>query len=91
MKTKAGLDLPDDFAAGAAGIEDLIEKAPEGAPEAVNAGAAVGALVGLGQPPGRAELAEELFAVEQALLAERLAAPTAGGEPGLESGEAGGA
>jgi len=69
VETKEGLDLPDDLAAGAVGIEDLVEKTPEGAPEGVDAVAAVGALVGLRQQPGGDELAKEEFEVQEALLA----------------------
>ncbi|MCI0541505.1 MAG: hypothetical protein L0Z50_40420, partial [Verrucomicrobiales bacterium] len=56
------------------------QKAAEGATDGIDALAAVGIFVGLGQESGRDELAEELFEVEQALLLEALHAPAQGGE-----------
>lgn len=87
VEAKEGLDLPDDFAAGAAGIEDLREKAPEGAADRIDALATIGALVGLGQEPSRDELAKELFEVQQAVLAEVLDALAEGGQAGAPGRE----
>ena len=53
------LDLAHDFAAGASGIEHLVEKAKEGAAERVNLLAAVRAFLGLGQEPSGQERAKE--------------------------------
>jgi hypothetical protein len=44
-----GLDLADDLAAGAVRIEDLVQKAKEGAAQVIDAVPAIGAFVGLGQ------------------------------------------
>ena len=49
VEGKKRLDLTDDLAAGAIGIEDLIEKTKEGAAQAVDPITAVRAFVGLGQ------------------------------------------
>ena len=87
VEAKEGLNLPDHFPAGAAGIEDLIEKAPEGAPERVNALAAVGAFVGLRQKSRRDESGEEFFEQQKALLAQGLEAPAEGGQAGAPGWE----
>ena len=89
METKQGLDLSDDFTAGAAGIEGLIKKAPEGATQGVDARAAVGTLVGLGQKPGGDQLCEEQFEVKKALLADALDATAEGGQAGAPRGKEG--
>jgi hypothetical protein len=47
VEGKECLDLPDDLAAGALGVQDLIEKAKEGASQGIDALAAVWALVSL--------------------------------------------
>ncbi len=65
----------------------MIEKAPEEPADRIDALATVGALVGLGQPSGRQELAEEQFEVEQAVLAEGLNPAAEGGGPGAEGGK----
>ena len=60
VQGKKRLDLPDDLAAGAIGIEDLIEEPKEGAPEGEDSLPAVKPLVGLGQQGWRQEAAQEL-------------------------------
>jgi len=82
VEGKERLDLADDLAAGAIGIEDLIEKAKEGAPEAIDAVPAVGAFVGLGQQSRGQEGAQESFQMEQALLAQAVDAPAQSSQPG---------
>ncbi len=67
---KEGLDLADDLAAGALGIEDLIEKAEESAAEGIDALTAVEAFVGLGEQVRGQERGEELFQVQEILLAQ---------------------
>ncbi len=47
VKGEESLDLAHNLAAGALGIEHLIEETKEGAPDAEDAFAAVGALIGL--------------------------------------------
>ncbi len=49
MQAKERLDLADDFAAGTVGIEDLIEEGKESTAHAIDAIAAVRALVVLGK------------------------------------------
>jgi hypothetical protein len=49
MQSKERLDLADDLAARAVGVEHLIEEAEEGAPDGENPLPAVGALIGLGE------------------------------------------
>ncbi len=80
MEGKERLDLADDLAARAIGIEDLIEKAKEGAPQAIDPIAAVGPFVGLGQQPRGQERAEELIKMDEALLAEGWDARAQGGQ-----------
>jgi hypothetical protein len=89
LETKQGLGLADDLAAGTSGIEGLIKEAPEGAPEREDALAAVGALVGLREKPGGDELTEEIFELEEALLADTLDAATEGGQAGAPGREEG--
>jgi hypothetical protein len=60
--------LADHLAAGAVGIEHLVEDTKEGAPDAENAFSAVESLVGLRQQGRREEPAEELVQVKEALL-----------------------
>jgi len=48
VEGKECLDLPDDLAAGASGIEHLVEEPEEGAPDREDALPAIGSLVGLG-------------------------------------------
>ena len=50
----------------------MIKKAPEGATQRIDALAAIGALVALGEQPGRNELCEEEFEVKEALLTDAL-------------------
>ena len=80
METKQGLDLSDDFTAGAGGVEGLIKKAPEGATQGIDALAAVGPLISLGQKPGRDQLCQEQFEVKEALLADALDAAAKGSQ-----------
>ena len=47
VQSKERLDLAHDLAAGAIGIEDLIEEAKEGAPEAIDPITAVRAFLSL--------------------------------------------
>ena len=54
-----GLDLADDFATGAIGVEHLIEKAEEGAADAKDPLPAIGPCLGLGQKLRRQERAQE--------------------------------
>jgi len=75
VQSKERLDLAHDLAAGAIGIEDLIEKAKEGASEAIDPITAVGAFVSLGQQPRGQEGAEESFQMEKAMLAQAVDAP----------------
>ena len=82
MQSKERLDLTDDFAAGARGIEDLIEKTKESAAQTKDALAAVGALIGLGEQPRGQEGSQQQFQMAEALLAEAL-------DPGAERGQAG--
>ena len=89
MERKQSLDLSDHLAAGAGGIERLIKKAPEGAAHREDAISTVGALVGLGQKPGRNQLCEEQFEVKEAFLADALDTAAEGsqsGAPGREEG-----
>ena len=87
MEPKEGLHLPDDFAARAEGIKHLVEEGPEQTPHRVDALAAIGVVIGLGQEPEGEELAEELFEVAEAVLAQALDAWAQGGEPGAERGK----
>ena len=80
-------DLANDLAAGAVGIEDLPEKAPEGAAQRIDALAAVVTLLGLGQQPGRQQGSEELFQVEEVLAAQAVDPLAQGGQAGAPSGE----
>jgi hypothetical protein len=87
LEAKERLDLADDFTAGAVRIEDLIEKGEEGAAQAIDALAAVGALLGLGKKARGQPGANELFQVGQALLAEVLEPFAQGGQAGAKRGE----
>ncbi len=87
MKGKERLDLADDWAAGAMGIEDLIEEAKEGASDAIDSIAAVGAFLSLGEQACRQERREEFFQVQQVLLAEEPDPLAQGGEAGAKGGE----
>jgi hypothetical protein len=49
VEGKERLDLADDLAAGAMGVENLIKKPKESATQAIDALTAVGALIGLAQ------------------------------------------
>jgi len=49
VEAKEGLDLTDDFATRAVGIEDLIEEAKESTADAIDAIPAIGTLVVLGK------------------------------------------
>jgi len=82
-----GADVADDGAAGAAGMEDLIEEPPEGAATGEDPFAAVGALVGLGQECGGQVLAEEVFEVVEVVLAHSAEAAATGGEAGAPGRE----
>ena len=90
VKGEEGLHLADGLAAGASGIERLGAEATEGAAHGEDALAAVGTVVGLGQQSGREQATEEVFEVEEALLADVLDAAAEGGEAGAEGGEKGG-
>jgi hypothetical protein len=87
LEGEESLDLVDHFPTGTAGVEDLVEKAPESATDREDAVAAVGALVGLGQQAGGEVLAEELFEVVEAVLAHGAEAAAAGGEAGAPGWE----
>jgi hypothetical protein len=89
VQGKKRLDLPDDLAAGAIGIEHLVEKSKEGAPDAENALSAVKALVGLRQQSGRQEPAEEPIQVKEVLLAQVGDAPAHRTEAGPPFGKEG--
>jgi hypothetical protein len=75
LKAKERLDLPDDLAAGASRIEDLIKKPPEGAAHRVDALAAIGILLGGREQPSRDQVREERFEPEETLLTHALEAP----------------
>ena len=87
MEGKESLDLADDFAARAIGVEHLIKKAKEGAADAKDPLPAVGPLCGLGQQLRRQERAEELIQVDEALLAQVLDAPAQGSQARPPRGE----
>jgi hypothetical protein len=87
MEAKECLDLTNDFAAGAIGIEHLIEKAKEGAPEAIDAIPTVAAFLGLGQQVQWQQGAKEQFQVGQALLTKVLDASAQGGQASSPGGE----
>ena len=89
VQGKERLDLTDHLPTGALGIEHLIKKAKEGAADRIDAIAAVGALVGLGEQPWRQPGAEEEVQVQEVLLAQLLDAGAQGGKPGAEGGEEG--
>jgi hypothetical protein len=89
-KAKEGLDLAHDFATGAMGVKDLIEKAEESPAHIVDAVAAVGALVRLGEQVRRQTGREEGFQAKEALLAEALDALAQGAEPGAPGEKEGG-
>jgi hypothetical protein len=80
VEGKERLDLADDLAAGAIGIEDLIEEAKKGASDVIDSITAVGAFVGLGQKARGQEWTEELIEVEEALLAQDLNAVAQGSQ-----------
>jgi hypothetical protein len=90
VEPEAGAGVADDLAAGAAGMEDLIEEAPEGAAAREDPLAAGGALLGRGEEAGGQELAEPAFELKETVLAHRLAAAATGREAGAEPGEEGG-
>jgi hypothetical protein len=70
-------------------MEDLVEKAKEGAADVVDPITAVGAFVGLGQEPRGQERAEELLEVEEAFLAQLLDALAQGRQAGAQLREEG--
>ena len=72
VEGKEGLDLTDDLATGAVGIKDLIKEAKESATQAIDAVAAVGAVIGLREQARREQRAEEEFQMTEALLAQLL-------------------
>ena len=90
MKGKEGLHLTDEFAAGATGIEHLIEEAKEGPPQAINALAAVGALVGWRQEARGQERTDQQFELGQTVLPEALDTAAQGGEALAPLGKEGG-
>ena len=79
MEGKEGLDLTDDLATGTVGIKDLIKEAKEGATQAIDAVAAVGALIGLREQARREQRAEQQFQMTEALLTQLLNAAAQGG------------
>jgi chloramphenicol 3-O-phosphotransferase len=87
MEGEERLNLANNLAAGAVGFEYLIEEAKEGAPHAIDALAAVGAFVGLGEQARRQQWVEQLFEVGEALLAEVSDPMPQVGQPGAERGK----
>ncbi len=87
MQSKERLDLTDDLAAGALGIEDLIEETKESAAHAKNALAAIGALIGLGKQARGQEGSQEQFQMAEALLAEVFDPVAQCGQAGAKGGE----
>jgi hypothetical protein len=87
VEGKEGLDLTDDLATGTVGIKDLIKEAKEGATQAIDAVAAVGALIGLREQARREQRAEQQFQMTEALLAPVLNAAAQGGQKRTESWE----
>jgi hypothetical protein len=87
FQRKEGLDLADNLAAGAVGIEDLIEKAKEGAAQGIDALTAVGTFLGLGEQVRGQERGEEFFQVQETLLAQGVDPFAQGGEAGAEGWE----
>jgi hypothetical protein len=69
------------------GFEYLIEEAKEGAPHAIDALAAVGAFIGLGEQARRQQWVEQPFEVGEALLAEVSDLMPQVGQPGAERGK----
>jgi hypothetical protein len=80
VETEQSLNLSDDLAARAGGIEHLVEETPKGATHRIDAIAAIGTLVALGQQPGRDQFCEEQFEVSEALLADVLHAAAEGSQ-----------
>jgi hypothetical protein len=80
LQDEERLDLADDLAAGALGIEDLKEEAEKGAAEGIDALTAVGAFVRLGEQTRGQERSEERFQMEEVLLAQAMDAFAQGGE-----------
>ncbi len=90
VQCKEGLDLANHLAAGAFGVEDLIEKTEEGASHRINTLPAVGACVSLGEHPGGQLRLNQLFQVGQALWSHLLDPLAQSGQPGPEGGKEGG-
>jgi hypothetical protein len=80
MEGKERLNLANDLAAGALGVEHLIEKAKEGAAHTKDPFAAVGSLLGLGKQTWGQEGSYEAFQVAETLLTELLRAPAERGQ-----------
>jgi len=89
MEGKERLDLANNFAARAVGVEDLIEKAKEGAPDAIDPIAAVGTLIGLGKQARGQEGSQKQFQVAEALLAQMMDPAAQWGQAGTKGGEDG--
>ena len=81
------MDLAHDFATGAIGIKDLIEKAEKGPANRIDMLTAVGAFVGLSQQPGWQQRAEEQVQVHQALTTDVLDALAHGGQARAPGGK----
>jgi hypothetical protein len=64
------LDLPYDLAAGATGVEDLVEEPKESASDAKDSFPAVGSLIGLRQQSRGQEALKEPIQVQEVLLTE---------------------
>ena len=87
LQANQRLDLADDLAAGTVWIEDLVEKAKEGAAEGIEALPAVRAFLSLGEQAHGQERSEEFFQVEQVLPAQEVDPFAQGGEAGAKGGE----
>ncbi len=87
MQGAQGQDLADDLPAGAIGLEHLKQEAKERAAHGINAFAAVGPLVGLGQESGRQERSKQQVQLEQAVLADLPDALAEAGEAGAPGGK----
>ena len=86
VKAEEGAHLADDGATRAAGLQDLIKEAPEGAAEAKDALPAVESVVGLGQATGWNQMPKESLQTHEARGATAVAVVAAaqGGEPGAK-------
>ena len=87
MQGTQGQDLADNFPARAVGFEDLIQEPKEGAADRIDAFAAVGAFVGLGQKSGRQQRGEQQIQLQEAVLLELVGVPSEIGEADAPGGK----